>query len=150
MAVMEYVLVRGELEAADPYPMQGIELQQVADTFQLTRSARLELHPEDYGWERMGGEGIVFAEVVYHPRLLPEKIVVKAPEGGDLKTTFELALALGEQLGANVYNLTTGERVGHNFPGLSAQEQQHKKDKQEDLGQRKGCGLALMALLTGR
>lgn len=139
MAVMELVLVRGDrVDAPDPYPMQGIELEASAGSVGLVRAPRLEMHPEDYAWEIMGGEGIIFTEVVYHPRLLPERLVVRAPEGGELKTTFELARELGALLGANVFNLTTGEEIAHHFPGETAAEKQRAME-QEALEARKGC-----------
>lgn len=148
MAVMEYVLVRGDkADTHDPFPMQGIELEAIAGGLGLTRSPRLALHPEDFAWEVIGkNSNIILTEVVYHPRLMPERIVVKAPEGGDLKTTFDLALALGEQLGANVFNMTTNEKIAHNFPGESAIEQQRAKE-QEKLAARKGCVGSFLFLL---
>jgi len=148
VAVMEYVLVRGDrADTHDPFPMQGIELEAIARSLGLIRSQRLALHPDDFGWEIIGtNSNIVLTEVVYHPRLMPERLIVRAPEGGDLKTTFDLARSIGEQLGANVFNLTTSEKISHNFPGESAIEQQRAKE-QEKLAARKGCMGAFLFLL---
>ncbi|HYE78390.1 MAG TPA: hypothetical protein VEI97_10410 [bacterium] len=142
MAVAEYLLVRGTYDTSDPYPMQGIELAQVADQFGLRQAPRLQLHPDDFGWEIVRpGDGITLAEVVYHPALLPERIVVRTPEGGDLKIGFDLAVQLGAQLGANVFNRTTGEEIAHHFPGQTAAQQA----AQAQAAARKGCLFGLLA-----
>ncbi|MEO7994633.1 MAG: hypothetical protein ABI743_09560 [bacterium] len=149
MSVMEYILVRGTLEGADPYPMQGIELDAVAAHYKLVRAPRLQIHHEDYGWEITTPQGIILAEVVYHPRLIPERLMVRAPEGGDLKSTFDLALELGQQLGCNVYNRTTGQEVLHTFPGQSAAEKADvAKQEKADAARAKGCGVSMLAVLT--
>ena len=147
MAVMEYVLVRGTLDLTDPYPMQGIELEQVATLFGLARARRLQIHPDDYGWEIVGADGIICTEVVYHPALLPERIIVRAPEGGDLKTTFDTATTIAAQLGANAFNRTTGEEIAHNFPGsTAAQEAKAVRGTKNEQG-RSGCTFGLLAVL---
>lgn len=143
MAVADYLLVRGEYYSTDPAPMQGIELAQVADNYKLVRAKRLELDHDDFAWEILREpDKIVMAEVVYHPRLMPERLLVRAPEGGDLKIAFDLARDLGDHLGANVFNRTTGEEVAHHFPGQTAAQQRASTEAEK--AARKGCALGLL------